>query len=184
MKRMQRCLLFCALLMVIGATIRPAMSYFTTYVTAKGGYVVHLQEDSEIHETAVGLEKTVVIENTDEKVPVYVRAKAIASSQYTPNVTPGDNWSEEIDGWYYYENILNPGDKTSEDNPLLITVTTPKVPVNEKESVNFDNINVVLVYESAPVIYKDGEALSFDSTEIWKQKVTTDKQKGEVNYED
>lgn len=179
MKKMQRCLLICALLMLIGASIRPAMSYFTTFVTAKGGYFVSLQETSEIHETAQGLTKSIVIQNTDEKVPVYVRATAYAGNGYEPVFTEGDGWvPEEIDGqtWYYYTNILEPGQSTA--SALVVTVSTPKVVVNEKEAVNFDDINVVVVYESAPVIYDDGKPLDYNADAIWDQEVTTDKQEG------
>lgn len=182
MKKMQKCLLLCALLMVICATVKPAMSYFTTFVTAKGGYIVHMQETSEIQETVKGLEKSIVIQNTDPKVPVYVRAKAIASDEYKPTAEAGEGWTlEQADGWFYYTKMLNPGEKTPDGDPLVFKVTTPKMVVNDKESVEINDINVVVVYESAPVLYDDkGEALAYDAKAIWDQPLKTYEQEGGI----
>ena len=53
-----------ALLLTAGLGVQSAVSYFTTYVTARGEYPVFLNRQTEIREEVSDWTKHVVIENT------------------------------------------------------------------------------------------------------------------------
>ena len=84
------------------------------------------------------------IENTGD-IDCFVRVRAFAGSQYQNSlVYSGENWSLAADGYYYYSEILSPGETSGE---LLIAID------NMESNQSF---NVIVVQESAPVIY-DGD---------------------------
>ena len=175
MKKMQKLLLGLALVMLITASVRPAMSYFTTYVTAKGGYAVHISENSQIDELVDDLTKKITLTNTDARTTEYVRARAITSSRFPVTYTLGTNWVKGTgdDKFYYYTEPLAPGAKT--ESTLDVKIELPK---NTKAS-EVANFNVVFVYESVPVIYgADGKPLPYNDPATWSQTITTDKQEG------
>ena len=141
-----------AVLLVLGAGIGSAMAYFTTYVRAEGGMVIHLGDREEITEEFSNWTKHVVITSDQESQPVYIRARGYAGVQYTLTYTSEDDswteinpWTNEKDGWWYYKEIVPGGGNTSQLN-----VKIENIPKNAKEG---DSFNVAVVYESTLVRY-------------------------------
>jgi hypothetical protein len=142
-----------ALCLVLSATVNVASAYFTTYAQAKGGYTIELGEQTNINEKFSGWVKYVTITSAADSKPVYVRAKAFSGSQYTLDYS-GSGWTLGKDGYYYYDAILNPSESTGE---LLVQISG--VPVNPDGEEAF---NVVVVYESTPVLYDETGAAYAD----------------------
>lgn len=133
-----------AVLLVLGAGIGSAMAYFTTYVRAEGGMVIHLGDREEITEEFSNWTKHVVITSDQESQPVYIRARGYAGVQYDLTYS-GSGWTDGGDGWWYYSEIVPGGGSTA---PLDVKIDN--VPKNAK---NGDSFNVAVVYESTLVRY-------------------------------
>lgn len=129
-----------ALFVGVGKTI----AYFTTYAEAKGTVEVTLGDKTTINEDMKENSKLVQINNDSDSQPVFVRVKAFSGSTYPFTYESDGNWSPGNDGYYYYGPVLNPGEKTTE---LKVTIKFP-----EDADVG-DNFNVVVIYETTPVIY-------------------------------
>lgn len=169
MKKNKILLAALALIMALGLGIGSAMAYFTTYVTAKGGMPVRLGDKTTITEPEVkDWTKHLVVTNNGTNA-VYVRARAYAPAdlelQYV-NASKNGPWTyNEKDGYCYYSIILPGKDpdvdeedeseeaaKARSSSELLVKID--KVPKDAKEG---DDFNVVVIYESTPVLYdKDG----------------------------
>lgn len=156
MKKKYMILPVLALVLVLSASIKPAWSYFTTYAEAKGGYVIQLG-DTTIDEEFYDWTKHVVIGNEETAQPVYVRARAFSGSEY-PLTYSGEGWTLREDGYYYYNEILLPGEETTE---LLVMINNvPKAPKEGEElsgetAKEGDNLHVAVIYESTPVLYDE-----------------------------
>ena len=158
MKKRNWLLFLLAVVLVLGSSIGTAVAYFTTYVTSRGGYVIHLGNETTIEEPDVtNWTKRVTIKNTaDASEPgklVFVRARAYVGAAYESGLTyegaswlaPGDPASpDKGDGFYYYYLPLAPQQSTTE---LLIKINN--IPVDAEEG---DIFNVVVVYESVPAV--------------------------------
>lgn len=133
-----------ALFLTAGLSVGSAMAYFTTYTQVSGGVSLSLGTTSTIpEETVEDWTKHVTIENTGD-IDCFVRVRAFAGSQYQNSlVYSGENWSLAADGYYYYSEILSPGETSGE---LLIAID------NMESNQSF---NVIVVQESAPVIYDE-----------------------------
>ena len=124
--------------------IGSANAYFTTYVTARGGYDVSWEHKEKIDEEFHDWTKYVTISSREDSVPVFVRAKALSGTTYNLEVT-GNNWKKGNDGYYYYTKALPGGGSTEQ---LLVKISN--IPTNPE--VN-DNFNVAVVYESIPATF-------------------------------
>ena len=125
------------------SSVHSANAYFTTYVTAKGGYEVSWKHREHINENFSEWKKSVTITSEEGSVPVYVRVKAFAGSTYQLTYE-GSQWTEK-DGYYYYNSPLQGGGTTD-----VLDVGIKNIPENLKDGMNF---NVVVVYETIPVQY-------------------------------
>ena len=133
-----------ALFLTAGLSVGSAMAYFTTYTQVSGGVTLSLRTTSTTPEEAVeDWTKHVTIENTGD-TDCFVRARAFAGSKYQDSlVYSGENWTLAADGYYYYSQILSPGETSGE---LLIAI----------DNMDSDqSFNVIVVQESAPVIYDE-----------------------------
>lgn len=139
----------CMLILSVGAG--SAWAYFTTYTEAQGGYAVQLGSQSTVTETLDSWTKHVVITSDADSGRVFIRAKAFAGSQYELGYSSaGGKWELGEDGFYYYSDIVEAGGSTE-----TLDIKINNVPAQVKDG---DNFNVVVVYESTPVVYRDGEA--------------------------
>lgn len=125
--------------LVLTVNVGSAGAYFTTYVEAQGGAVVHLGDETDIREEVSGWVKHLQVENKEGSAPVYVRARAFCGSQYEL-VYAGNDWLAVEDGFYLYKGIVEGGETTTE---LTIEI------VNAKEKEN--SFDVTVIYESIPI---------------------------------
>lgn len=147
MKKAGCFIVFLALIMAVTAGSGRAWAYFTTYASAEGGITIALGDRTEIEEKFSNWEKRVTITSDPDSEPVYIRAKAFGSGSY-PLTCGGEGWSDGGDGYYYYDKILSGGEETS-----VLSVKIGNVPENDVEDGTM--FNVVVIYESAPVEYRD-----------------------------
>lgn len=148
--------------------VESASAYFTTYVTAMGGYPVSWEHHEKIHEDFQDWKKYVTISSDPDSIPVYVRAKAFSGSTYQLSYS-GSEWKyTEKDQYCYYQKALNGGETTS---ALLVSIDN--IPINpEKE----DNFNVIVIYECIPVIYdEDGQMVPPEQAD-WSKPLTQGKE--------
>lgn len=138
-----------ALALAGSISVHEAMAYFTTYVTAQGGYTVTLGHSSTIEETFENMTKHIVISNTGD-TECYVRVKVFAGSMVDVSYfgTQDGNgtayWSKnESDGYWYYKDIVPVGGKTKE--------LQAKISVPAEFEEDFD---VIVIQECTPVQYK------------------------------
>ena len=158
MKKINIFLLTLSIALILTASsvpLKDSMAYFTTYAHAEGGYTIELGSSTRIEEPKVeDWTKHVVITNEEGSQPVYVRVRAFSGSLY--KLIYSDNsglWSQGIDknkkpdGYYYYDEILKAGESTAE-----ILIEIKNVPSNV---VDGDSFNVVVIYETTPVLYDE-----------------------------
>ena len=148
MKRKTWLLLLLAVAMILTAGIGGAYAYFSSFATAKGGYVIHIPGDPELHEDPQPGKKVVTIENAADANPVFVRVKAFAGAEYQDGLQydGGDYWiGPDADGFWRYKLALDGGESTQ---PLTISIE--KMPQNPEDG---DSFNVIVVYESVPAVY-------------------------------
>ena len=148
-----------AVLLVLCSSIGTAVAYFTTYATARGGYVLRLGEETEIQEEFSDWTKHVVVTSGKDSSPVFVRVKAFSGKKY-PLVISGSGWTAGSDGYWYYNSVLEGGSATSQLDIQIKDVPT-------KEAKSGDEVNVAVVYECVLAVYKaDG---SPDPDTAWDQ---------------
>lgn len=147
------------------SSVQNANAYFTTHVTAKGGYEVSWRHREEITEEFVDWNKYITITSEDGSVPVYVRVKAFAGNGYQL-VYEGNGWTyNNADGYCYYGSVLQGGGTATG-----LRVGINNVPVNPKEGMDF---NVVVIYETIPVQYgTDGSMVEPEKAD-WTQRKTS-----------
>ena len=129
-----------AVVLVGSVSLPNAMAYFTTYVTAKGGYEISVDADSSIEEEVKDMTKHITISNTGEN-DCYVRVKIFCGSEIKLSCS-GTKWSKGDDDYWYYKDIVPAGGKTE---TLLAKIKLPK-----DYTENFD---VVVIQECTPVLY-------------------------------
>ena len=139
-----------ALVLVLASGIGTAMAYFTTYVNAKGGYVIHLEDKTEIIEDVSSWTKHVSILNKEGSSPVFVRVKALAVDPIKLEFR-GEGWVLGEGDYYYFQSPVEGGKTTEPELQIHIG------PVDEDAKPGED-FNVIVVYESVPAVYtKDGD---------------------------
>ena len=133
-------LLGLALALALAPAVKTAFAYFTDYEPARGGAVIHLAGQTELHEEVVEGNKTVTIENTGE-TDMVVRVMVFGEASRM-SIEAGSDWTfSEADNAYYYAKVLEPGETTE----------SIEVTVKGKEGDNFD---IVVVHEGSRVIYE------------------------------
>lgn len=151
LKRSSAGMLLFALLavMIMAASVHKAYAYFTTYATARGGYTIKLGDTTTTNEKFSDWKKHIVITSGKDSKPVYVRARAFCKSEYSLDIKESGSWTDRTsdDGYYYYDKILNAGEKTDE---LIVAINNvPK----SADVTSPESFNVIIVYETTPVLY-------------------------------
>ncbi len=148
-----------ALGMTAALTIQSASAYFTTYVSAGGGEVVHLGAQTEVYENVSDMTKHIVLQNTSQINECFVRVKVFYAEPFTVEYTDVEYeklvkegqqaekfWEQRgDDGYWYYIPILPPGGVTTQFDAKIV------VP----ENFDRDSFNVVVIQECTPVLYDD-----------------------------
>lgn len=144
MKKRQLVLFALAIALVLCSTIGTSFAYFTTYVTAKGGYVI--QASPTITEPVIDKAKNITITNSAGASPIFVRVKVLCGEEFVSALTvEGDGWSEGSDQYYYYGTPLNGGESTT-----VLLAKIGDLPERIKDSEDF---NIIVVYESVLAVY-------------------------------
>lgn len=147
------------------SNVKSANAFFTTYVTAKGGYEVNYMRETKIEEQFENWNKYVTITNKEGSIPVYVRVKAFCGELYTLSYS-GEDWKYvEADGYYYYEKPLYGGETTK-----ALRVFIDNIPVKPEEEQNF---NVVVIYETIPVQYDEQNELVSPEIADWSETLSS-----------
>lgn len=140
------CLAAAALTFAASLKAGSAMAYFTTYAAADGGQEISLGLTTTVpDETVSDWTKHIVIRNTGE-TECYVRVKILAGGKYEEGITVSDTsgkWTPGTDGYYYYSDILAPGESTEE---LIVKIDN----MDSEQS-----FNVIVVQEWTPVLYDE-----------------------------
>ncbi len=137
-----------AIILCLGAGVGSAMAYFTTYARAEGGYTIKLGDRTEFREEFSDWTKHVVVTSNPDSQPVYVRARAFSGSDYVLEYSDESGmWTPGEDGYYYYNGILAGGESTPE---LLVHISG--IPEDAEAG---DSFNVVVIYETTPVLYDE-----------------------------
>ena len=147
--------------LVLGMGMGSAWAYFTDTTTATGSLQI-MPETTRITEENGGGTKTIRIQNTSEKAPVWVRARVFAAAELGADAS-GEKWSGSIDGWYTYGEVLPAGQETE---PLTVkfALKDGKTDENQEGAETGDEMNVVVVYECVPVTYNTDGA---EAPAVW-----------------
>lgn len=146
MKKKTTYLAALSLVLVLSASVSSAWAYFTTNASARGGYRLRLGNVTEITEEFDSWTKHVTVTNDAASGPVYIRVRAFAGSEYAL-IYDGAGWTPGTDGYYYYDEIVAPGEGTG-----VLDIRITGVPEGITEAEEF---NVAVVYESTPVQYDE-----------------------------
>ncbi len=153
------------------SSVGEANAYFTTYVQASGSKQLHFGDNTTISEGYQSWNKTVKLTNdASSPKPVYMRVKAFCPDKYyLERNKDGASEAElkawdynEKDGYWYYQNVVQPGETTSELTLTILDAATNKKPAAEK-GLSF---NVILIYETTPAV-EDGDG-KYESAD-WSQ---------------
>lgn len=149
MKRAKYLLAVLAAVTIMTAGIGKSWAYFTTYTEAEGGYTIRMGGSTDITETFTEWTKHVSVTN-EGSGPVFVRARAFYDSDCTIEYS-GAKWNKgKDDDYYYYEDIVESGESTE-----ILDIKIKNIPEDAAEG---DAFNVIVIYESTPVLYdKDGK---------------------------
>lgn len=154
MKKKYLILAVLAIAMVLSASIGTAIAYFTTYADARGGYVIHMKYETEIHEDVDAGVKRITITNNPEAgtetgtYPVFVRVRIWHGSDTNIDGIAGTGWQTTPDSTnaYRYGSALYTGQTTG---PLQIDISE----VKGSGVRPGDPVDVVVTYESVPAVF-------------------------------
>lgn len=165
MKKKTMILAVLAVVLVLTASLGSAWAYFTASTEASGGYKITLNTGVTPDESFSDWTKHVTVTANEDSMPVFVRAIAYAGSQYKLDYL-GEDWELGADGYYYYKNVLNASESTSE---LLIAIGN--VP---DDALVGDAFNVIVKYESTPALYNEDGTITAD----WNAVLASDNVEG------
>lgn len=156
------------LCVALAIPVGSAWAYFTSYASTYGSQELHLSAETQITEEFDSWTKHVSIQNSADSVPVFVRVKALSGSTYQLQYTGEDNWTPgpDAEGFYYYNLPVEPGEATS-----VLDIKISGIPLTPQEG---DQFNVVVIYETTPVLYRaDGTPYA-----DWSKKLDTGRVEG------
>lgn len=165
MKRRNLILAVAAVCLLLCASVKTAMAYFSVSVRSEGHTEVKFSEHSEITEEFDSWTKQLTVTNEgDDNGQVYVRARGFAPEGMTLTYF-GDNWTDGGDEYWYYSGYIGNNDSTT-----VLNVQINDVPADAKAG---DSFNVVVVYETTPVQYDfDGNIIPTVEAD-WNTEVKT-----------
>lgn len=143
--------LFALLVAVLILAVAPRLTtaYFSDTDEGEGQAVINLNYQTVIEEGDSNVEKNIVITNSADGAPVMVRAYIFGPTTMTVTCSP--KWEKRSDGWYYWTEILDPGDSTTENKLKAVVDTTNLTPAQIIELG--DEFNITVLHEAAPVVY-------------------------------
>lgn len=176
MKKKNLFLTALALALVLCAAVGSAWAYFTANASAVGRVPIELGGGAQIEEEFGEWTKTVTIRydtgDPNNTQPVYVRFRAFGPSYedgFGSLTVAGEGWTQ-LGDWYYYGQALDP--EHTDAGAISVKIDVKDRAQYDKFLDEGDGLDVVVVYESAPVLYNaDGSPMDPTAEEIWSQKV-------------
>lgn len=148
-----------AMILVLSAAVPAALAYFTDYEDAKGSATLHLNGEIQLKETVLDNNKHVVISNVGE-TDMITRVLVIGDEEII-NIDAGSGWKQENDGYWYYEQILEPENDSTE---LFVEVKAS----GKEEEVAAHNFDIIVVQESERTTYTNqGNTNVLDTPDGW-----------------
>lgn len=173
MKNKRILLALLALALAVTTALPAAMAYFTTNAQATGSRALKLGGTTTIEETMAEWTKEVTISADDNSQPMWVRARAYSTQTLVIVAEAEGDWAAGGDGWYYFTTPLaKPADgKTAVEKTTQLLVRIDPIKVSGPNEIP-DGFDVTVVYESAPVIYKDdGTQYGCMDKDVWSGTV-------------
>ena len=169
MKKKTTILAALAVILTLSAASGSAWAYFTTYAQARGSYPIELGDRTTVEEDFSAWTKHVSIKSEPDSEPVYIRVRAFCGAAYqlVYSDTSG-KWSPDSDGYYYYSDVVKGGEATD-----VLDIKIENVPEDVKDPASF---NVVVIYETTPVLYREDGTPYAD----WSAKVDAKTVEGSV----
>ena len=191
MKKKRLILAVLVLALVLSAGIGSTWAYFTTYTQARGGLPIALGSERTFEEGFSAWTKTLTVKNdADSAEAIYVRARVFWPEKLYLGTgmtevslgckIGGEGWSGPAeDGYYYYDSPVEPGGETA-----VLSVKIEGLP-GETDPLfadlqKGDVFNVVVVYESIPVVYNADGSLAAPQTADWTQALDQGRTEGGV----
>lgn len=155
-------LLFSAGVLCLGR----ASAYLTSHARTYGYASLNLNNTrTDLYDDVANWEKHVAIKNTGDG-DCQVRVKFFVAAKYAGYITYHSDdagWSQNSDGYWYYDGILKPGESTPE---LLATLDSQKFS-HDFTVDGSEDFNVIVVHEYARVQYDAAGQGHVD----WNEKV-------------
>ena len=165
----------CAFGMLAAVSVNSSLAYFTTYAMAEGTVDIDLKYSyTKPHEEkVVEMKKRVTLENTGV-ADVWVRIKVFAPADvdlrfsddkgmWTPGATKDANGFT----YYYYSEILKPGETTKDVLNVEIRGIDPNETSN-KFNLKPEDFNVIVVEECCPVLYEGDGTPTTPTEQYWE----------------
>ena len=170
MKSRKYLLVAAAAVLVVTASIKPAMAYFTDSHIAVGERTIKLG-DSKLNppeDSVSNMIKTVAITNTGD-YEVFVRVKAIAPEGVKVTINKESKADWVLVGDYYYYAASEDVENNGTVLPVKETTKPLKLDIVEPtdENLKGQQFNVVIVQEATKVLYHENGKAFAD----WKLKI-------------
>ncbi len=141
-----------ALVLAGGVTAGQALAYFTSYASAGGRVQLSLGfTETETNDTVRDWTKHISITNTGEN-DCYIRVKVFAGEKYRDFLEysqEGESWVQDEDGYWYYGQVVMPGETTGE---LLVRLHREKLSMTVEDGEE-EEFNVIVVQECTAVLH-------------------------------
>ena len=145
-----------AIILTLSISAEFTLSYFNDHTKAAGSAKLHLTGQTDITEEVGDNSKAISINNqSKEPVDMVTRIKVVGPGEFEPYKFTQENpkhWVKGEDDWWYYDQILQPGQSTE-----TITVIW-QIP---SSGTTIDNYNVAVLHESAVARYEDDGSLKY-----------------------
>ena len=138
-----------SLVLCMSVSIGLAVAYFTDYENARGGAILKLDGQTELHEEPSDTQKIITIKNVD-KTDMVVRVMVIADESHLGVIEGNDWFGPDDDGWYYYKKVLkgSPDGEHGDETSRLVA----KVTADADENIN--DFEIVVVHEAERAVYE------------------------------
>lgn len=116
-------LLLIAVAALLVAAVGGTVAYLVTNTSSVVNTFTPAKVNTEPHEEFNNSQKkNIIVANKNDSIPVYIRVALVGNwvkdgdvvDTWTPSFTPGNGWTNGIDGYYYYDSIVAPGGSTSD----------------------------------------------------------------------
>lgn len=141
-----------AILLTLSVSVGLTVAYFSDYETAMGEVSLNLSGQTQITEEVTDTQKVIRIVNTGSKgdADMVVRVRVFGPDGMKVSVGDG-HWTKPSGSeWYYYDQVLAPGESTS-----AITASIADLPVD----TDLSEFDIIVEHESAIAAYDENDTV-------------------------